>query len=86
MSFTYRSLFAKKQKVAIVFLCHLAVIALIVAGIYLLELEIHYFWSDHAPLIFGRIPLAYLFQALDVAIVLVFAYRGIREIDDILRG
>jgi hypothetical protein len=76
----------KYGKVAFVFLCHLGLIALCVTGIYGLEKLFHSFWKETEPLLFDRVPLKYPFQFIDLVLVLLFGYRGAREINEILKG
>jgi hypothetical protein len=82
----YKTYAKKYGKVAFVFGCHLGLIALSVSGIYGLEKLFHSFWKDAEPLLFDRIPLKYPFQFIDLVLVLLFGYRGAREINEILKG
>ena len=87
MSKTYKELTDQYGKVAFVFILHLGLIAISILGIYGLEKLLHYLWAaSEEPLVYGRYPLKYLFQTIDVAIVVVFGVRGVLEINLMLRG
>jgi len=87
MSSSYGDLSSKYAKVAFVFVCHAALIVISIFVIYGIERLFHWLWDvDHEPLVFGRVPLQYLFQALDVGIVCVFGYRAMKEINELLKG
>ncbi|GEM_PF-4618027 len=64
-------------RAAVFLLCHLAIAFLIVAGIYGLEKFISYLWGQHEPMMIGILPLKYLFEAIDLCIIVVFGFRGI---------
>lgn len=42
--------------------------------------------DGHDPLIYGRLPLSYLFQTIDVAMIGVFGFFGLVEAIRIMRG
>jgi hypothetical protein len=86
MAKQYKTYGKKYGKVAFIFLCHLGLVALCVSGIYGLEKLFHSFWNDTEPLLFDRFPLKYPFQFIDLVLVLLFGYRCVREINEILRG
>jgi hypothetical protein len=44
---------------------------------YGIEELIGYLWGVHEPLLFGRLPLAYIFHAMDIGVLGVFGYRGV---------
>jgi hypothetical protein len=82
----YKTYGRKYLKVAFVFLCHLVLIALTVSGIWVLERLFHVYWQTTEPLLFDHVPLKYPFQFIDLVIILLFGYRGFREINEILKG
>jgi hypothetical protein len=82
----YKTYGRKYAKVAFVFVCHLGLIALSVTGIYGLELLFHSYWKTTEPLLFDHVPLKYPFQFIDLVLILLFGYRGFREINEILTG
>jgi hypothetical protein len=85
MAKSYGSYGQKYLKVAWVFICHLGLIALSISGIYGLELLIHYYWGHADPLLFDRVPLRYPFQFIDLVLILLFGYRAVLEMNDILK-
>lgn len=62
---------------AIVLICHVALAIMVVLGIKGLELLVPSGPSEL--LLFDRFPLCYLFHAIDVGIILVFGWNGLRE-------
>jgi hypothetical protein len=85
MAKPYKSYGEKYLKAAVVFMCHLALLTLAVSGIYGLELLFHYFWGPADPLLFDRVPLKYPFQFIDLVLILLFGYRAILEMNEILQ-
>lgn len=83
---SYLDLLRKYAKVAFAFVCHLGLIAISILGIFGLEHLFHYLWGETEPLLFGRVPLRWMFEAVDIAIIALYAYRFIREANEILRG
>ena len=58
---------------------HLAVLAALLAAIWLLEKEIHHFWgADY--LFFARLKLSYIFDGADLAILVGFIVWGVYSI------
>lgn len=64
-------------KAAVYLLCHVAIAALILIGIWLLEQLISLLWKSNNPLLFDLLPLKWFFHALDVGVLLVFGFYGI---------
>ena len=62
---------------AVVLICHLGLAALIIMGVKGLEWLVHSGTSEL--LLFDRVPLRYFFHAIDVAIIVVFGWYGLRE-------
>lgn len=58
-------------------LLHTLLSVLFILSFYGVEELIKFLWNVHEPLLFGRLPLAYIFQALDVGVLGIFGYRGI---------
>ena len=69
----------KAMAAAIVLLGHFLISLVMVAAIWGLEIVFRYLFTDHEPLIWGRIPLKYLFQTSEVATFAVFTFWGIVE-------
>jgi arginine exporter protein ArgO len=68
---------AKAAVAAVVLICHLALATLIIMGVKGLEWLIHNGTGEL--LLFDRFPLRYLFHAIDIGIVAVFGWFGLRE-------
>ena len=47
---------------------------------------IHYMNDGHDPMVYGRLPLSYLFQTVEVALIGAFGYYGLLEAVRIMRG
>ena len=58
-------------------LSHTTIAALLIVCMYGTEELMKHLWASEAPLLFERLPLAYLFQAMDLCILCTFGYRGI---------
>lgn len=65
---------------------HLAVAAGIILCIWALDHFVHWLWNDREPTLFGVMPLIYLFHAMDAGVLLVFAFWGIVEANQVFRG
>ena len=57
--------------------CHLVIAAIILFGIWALEYLFHFLWRSNDPLLFDRFPVRYLFDAMDLAVILVFIWYGV---------
>lgn len=66
-------------RAGIAFIGHLAVSLVLVGCIRALELAIRWLWGGEEPLLFERVPLQYLFHALDLAVILILIYWGTVE-------
>jgi hypothetical protein len=64
----------------ILILGHAVGAAAAVAGVWGLECLIRLLWGHEDPLLFDRVPLRYMFDAADVAMIGAFIYRGAREL------
>jgi hypothetical protein len=53
------------------------IVVIFILCMYGVEELIKYLWDVHEPLLFGRLPLAYIFHAIDLGVLSVFGYRGI---------
>jgi hypothetical protein len=72
-------------RAAIVLLGHVALAGLTIASVWGLERFAHFLYGEKLPLIYGLFPLEWLFQTLDLGIILVFIFRGILAADRELR-
>lgn len=57
--------------------CHLALILLLILMFWFAGEFISFLWGVDEPMLFDAVPFKYLFQAIDVVFILVFAYFGI---------
>jgi hypothetical protein len=58
-------------------LVHTVIATTFIVCMYGFESLIKYLWGVHEPLLFGRMPLAYVFDAIDLGVLGVFGYRGV---------
>jgi hypothetical protein len=71
---------------AIAFVLHGLLIVCVLAVVRGVEGAFHLFWPDIGPLLFDRLPLSWLTNAIDGVFFLVFGTFGIVEAFQILRG
>jgi hypothetical protein len=70
---------AHARHALIEWLSHLIVVAGLLLGFHAIELLLHYLGQDNR-LLFGRFPLAYLFDAGDAALVIGFLVYGVYSV------
>lgn len=58
-------------------IAHTAITALFIICMYGIEELIKHLWASEAPLLFGIVPLSYVFHAIDLGVLGAFGYRGI---------
>ena len=58
-------------------LVHSLLAALFIVCMFGIEKLIALLWGVQEPLLFGRVPLAYVFHAIDLGVLGVFGFRGI---------
>jgi hypothetical protein len=82
----------KAVNAAVVLICHFMLAALLVLTGHGIEWLVDYTGGPSPPdalrrakLIFDLIPLRYLFQAIDVAMIALFGYMGLREAYGVLK-
>lgn len=56
---------------------HTILAALLILGIYAVETLIKHLWGADNLLLFGVLPITYIFQAIELGVLIVFGYRGI---------
>jgi hypothetical protein len=76
----------RASRAAVAFLGHLLLIAVFLVGIWLVEQLVHKLWGDAEPLIWGRVPLRWLFDTADVLLFVVFTTWGAIDAHRKLRG
>lgn len=69
-------LFRWPVRAAIVIACHLVLALLLITGFWGVEKFIHFLWGNEEPLLFDAWPLKWLFQLIDVVLLLVFLVSG----------
>jgi len=69
---------------AIALAFHTGLIAVATIMVYAIERLIHLLWPETGPLLFERIPLSWLFQAIDCVFILLFGAMGAYEAYQIL--
>lgn len=67
-------------------LAHLSIAVVLIVTIWLLDRLILLLNGGKEMLAFGRLPFSYLFQAGDVAMIVVFSFYGVAEAIEIMRG
>lgn len=77
----------KRTLVAILHLaCDLAIGAAVIIGFWTLEQLILWLWGSDTPMLFGVLPLKYVFHGIDLAVLLVVGVLSAMSISRILRG
>jgi hypothetical protein len=61
------------------FIGHLVLALLLVSLLWVFERFFHFLWGAHEPLLFGKVPLKWLFDAMDLSLLLVFGVWGVIE-------
>jgi hypothetical protein len=72
-------------RAAIAFLGHLFLGSLVLIGIWLTEMLFELLWHGHEPTFFGWLPVRWIFDGSDLAVMLVFGFWGIVEANDQMR-
>jgi len=65
---------------------HILVVAGLLVGFWLIELLMHWLWKDSERFLFGIIPLHWVFDAADLAILGGFLLYGIFKVLQTYRG
>jgi hypothetical protein len=68
---------AKARRALIEWAAHLLVVVGILLGIRAVEEIIHRLWQSNDRLLFGRLPLSYVFDAADLAVLIGFLSYGV---------
>ncbi len=76
----------KALQAAVFVLCHTGIVSVILVGFYGVERLIHFLWGSENPMLFGSWPLAYVFHAVDLGLVLIFGYRAILAANTAFEG
>jgi len=70
---------------AVVVLAHFAVALLVISLIWVGQQWVNYLWGGDEPMLFGRLPLKWLFDVIDLTILAVFVVNGFIAANDTLR-
>lgn len=57
--------------------CHTLIVISLLAGIRLVEAAVHRFWPPNGRLLFDRLPLSYVFDGADLAVLVGFLTYGV---------
>lgn len=80
-----RQTLLRAARAAVVILAHLIVAVVLILAIAAVDHLIRFLNGGGEMLVFGRLPLSYLFQAGDVAMIAVFTVNGVIEAVEIMR-
>jgi hypothetical protein len=73
-------------RVAFIIFTHFCQGAAIVICFWLMEHPFHILWREEDPVIFGYLPFKYVFQAMDIAVLLNLLRWLFRDVNRELRG
>ena len=73
-------------RAAVALIGHLFISLVLIACFWAIEQTIKWLWHGAEPLLYGRVPLKYLFDTLDVAVFAVFIVWGVIEAHRNLKG
>jgi hypothetical protein len=73
-----QQILGKAVRAAVIFSCHAALACLIVLGVWAVDELIHSLGKGEI-MLFERVPLSWLFQAIDVAMIGLFGIAGLIE-------
>lgn len=57
---------------------HTIIAALLIISIYGVHILNGWLWGEENPLMFNFLPVKYVFDAIELSVLLVFGYRGFR--------
>ena len=75
----------KALRAAVVVIGHAFIAAVLVICAWAIDTLLHFLNGEKEMLVFGHLPLAYLFQTIDVAMIGVFGFFGLAEAIRIMR-
>jgi hypothetical protein len=73
-------------RAAIALIGHLFISLVLIGCFWVVEQVIRWLWQGEEPLLYGKVPLRYLFDTLDVAVFGVFIVWGVIEANWKLKG
>jgi hypothetical protein len=80
-----KAIIGRALNAALVLICHFGLVVILIISFHLGERLINYLGGTQGEQVFGQLPLAYLFQALDVAMIALFGVMGLREAYKVLK-
>ncbi len=80
-----KEIISKAANAFIVLVCHFVLASTLIISFHFLEKLIQYLGGDDVEMVFGLFPLRYLFQAIDVAMIGLFGFMGIKEAYEVLK-
>jgi hypothetical protein len=66
-------------RATLVLVAHIALAALLVTGIWALERYANWLYGEKMPLLYGKIPLAWAFDTMDLGVLSLFIFWGLVE-------
>jgi hypothetical protein len=88
-SATYRGaidVIVTATRAAIVMICHAVLSAVVVTSMWSIQKLIELYGDGQSMLIYGRYPFEYIFQTIDVFVVIALGILGLTETINVLRG
>jgi len=80
-----KDIITKAANAAIVLVCHFVLAALLIISFHYLERLIQFLGGNEVERVFGLFPLSYLFQAVDIAMIGLFGFMGLKEAYEVLK-
>jgi type IV secretory pathway TrbD component len=75
----------RTTRAAIIVTSHVILAAIMLIGIWLVELLITRIWAGHEPVFFQTVPIRYMFQVMDFVVIVTFALLALIEVTQVLR-
>jgi hypothetical protein len=66
-------------RAAVALISHTGLVALVLFAIKALEVLTHDLWGVEQPVLFGKLPLQFIFDTMDGSVLTVFGYYGVSE-------
>ena len=75
----------KTLNAALLLVCHFGLATILIVGFHFIEVVVKFIGSNGGDLVFGLLPLGYIFQAVDVAMIVLVAATGLLDTYKALR-
>ncbi len=79
-------IFHRALRAAVIFLCHAFLACVLVFGAWLVDAFIHLLSGSSEILIYGVLPISYLFQTVDLVMIALFGAVGAIQAAKVLRS